>query len=738
VPAPARRDAADLPPERVGPLFQAAQRLCVAVAAAMDAQGTFVAMNNVVSQSVPHLHVHVVPAAAQGRPARVLLAAHRYADARDGAVAARDRGPAVGRARLPRPRWPNAASTDCQRVLGVNALFATAYGNVGSSIYYALGLVAGLALGLTPFVFLITGFFFFCTAATYAEATAMFPEAGGSSSFARRAFNEFVSFFAAWAQMLNYIITVAISAFFVPHYLGGLFWEPLRSAPGDIIFGAGVIAFLSLVNVVGVKESAGLNVLLAVVDFLTQVLLVLVGIVLVLSPDVLVSNVDFGVAPTWTQFLLAIPLGMIAYTGIETISNMAEEAKDETRTDPEAISRVRLAVFAIYFTLPAVALSALPVTLNRETGEYQTLLGLSEEEGGFAGDPILGVVKEIDLGPLQSAGELYVGLLAATILFIATNAGIIGVSRLVYSMGIYRQVPDRLRQLHPRYGTPWIGILIFGFIAIVTLLPGQAEFLGNMYAFGAMLSFTVAHLSVIVLRLRQPDLVRPYRGPGNIALSGGRSLPLFAVVGGTGTALAFIVVTALNPEVAAAGRAVARPGPRGLPRLPPPPGAGPAEHHEGGRPAARDRPGSRVRVGARGLRGARLLPGRDGHRRAPGRPPAPRHPRARADHRALQRAAGRRPARAGAHGPVDHRAGQGPGRPAGVGHFEKVRAGQAGRLIVEEARSMQARAIVMALPPRRAGGAGASVFGRTVETVLAERPCRVIIQSDPTAVPSAA
>src|SRR3978361_2484655 len=138
-----------------------------------------------------------------------------------------------------------------QRVLGVNSLFATAYGNVGSSIYYALGLVAGLALGLTPLVFVITGIFFFCTAATYAEATAMFPEAGGSSSFARHAFNEFVSFFAAWAQMLNYVITVAISAFFVPHYIGGLFWDPLRSAPGDIIAGVLIIAALAAINLRG-------------------------------------------------------------------------------------------------------------------------------------------------------------------------------------------------------------------------------------------------------------------------------------------------------------------------------------------------------------------------------------------------------------------------------------------------------------------------------------------------------
>src|SRR5215218_1544891 len=438
-----------------------------------------------------------------------------------------------------------------ERVLGANALFSTAYGNVGSSIYYALGLVASYALGLTPVVFIITGFFFFCTAATYAEATTMYPEAGGSASFARRAFNEFWSFFAAWAQMLTYICTIAISAFFVPHYIGGLFWEPLRHGPGDIIVGAFVIALLAGINIFGVKESTGVNVLLAVIDFMTQLLLVVVGTVLVLSPEVLVDNVNLGLAPTWKDFILAIPIGMIAYTGIETISNMAEEARDEAKTIPAAINRVRIAVFAIYFTLPAIALSALPVQ-QRADGTYYTLLGLTEEEGGYAGDPILGFVKQIDLGPLQGPGEVYVGLLAATILFLATNAGIIGVSRLVYSMGIHRQLPDGLRRLHPRYRTPWIGILVFGGVAIVTLVPGQAAFLGNMYAFGAMLSFTVAHISVIRLRAKQPDFDRPYRGPGNMRFRG-FDLPLFAVFGGLATAAAFLVVTVLNPEVALAG-----------------------------------------------------------------------------------------------------------------------------------------------------------------------------------------
>src|SRR5215208_7129208 len=245
-----------------------------------------------------------------------------------------------------------------ERVLGTSALFSTAYGNVGSTVYYALGLVAVFALGMTPLVFVVAGVIFVCTAATYTEATTMYPEAGGSSSFARRAFNEFWSFFAAWGQMLNYIITVAISAFFVPHYLG-VFWEPLRESPADIFVGIGVVALLVVVNILGAREAAGLNIFLALADFLTQVILVAVGIALVLSPETLVDNVDFGTYPTVGDFLIAIPVGMVAYTGIETISNMAEEARDYGETIPRAMGGVVAAVIAIYAFLPAVALSAM-------------------------------------------------------------------------------------------------------------------------------------------------------------------------------------------------------------------------------------------------------------------------------------------------------------------------------------------------------------------------------------------
>ncbi len=249
-------------------------------------------------------------------------------------------------------------------MLGTPALFSTAYGNVGSSIYYALGVTAAIALGLTPVVFLISGLIFAATAATYAEGTVRYPEAGGSSSFARHAFNELVSFVAAWAQMLNYIITVAISAFFVPHYLS-IFWEPLKTNPWDIIGGAAVIVVLVALNIVGIKEAAKLNIFLAVIDFATQVLLVIIGFAIVLHPHVLTANVHWGIAPTWGNFALAIPVAMIAYTGIETVSNLAEEARDPTRSIPASIRLVAVAVFAIYFTLPLVALSALRSTRTR-------------------------------------------------------------------------------------------------------------------------------------------------------------------------------------------------------------------------------------------------------------------------------------------------------------------------------------------------------------------------------------
>src|SRR5918999_1231081 len=605
-----------------------------------------------------------------------------------------------------------------ERVLGTGALFSTAYGNVGSSIYYALGLVAVFALGMTPVVFFIAGLIFVCTAASYTEATTMFPEAGGSSSFARQAFNETVSALTAWGQMLNYIITVAISAFFLPHYLG-IIWEPLLTSPGDILAGVGVVIFLGAVNVFGAKEATGLNVVLAIADFLTQIGLVILGFILVFSPDVLVENIDFGTHPTVSDFLIAIPVGMVAFTGIDTVSNMAEEARDYGRTVPQAMRGVVVAVMVISLTLPAVALSAMPVEDGR------TLLALSSEDGGYANNPVLGVVVNLGLGDVQPIAEIYVGLLASTILLVATNAGLIGLSRLSYSMGQYRQLPERLRQLHPKYRTPYVAIVVFAFLACLTMLPGQAEFLGKVYAFGAMLAFTMDQASVVALRIKKPDAERPFKGWGNIRIRG-VEVPLYALFGGAGTGIAFVVVTALNVETLVTGAAWLTLGmtvyvvyrrQQGLALtethkvvLPKPAVEHEVEYEsvlvafEEGR-YSRGAVDTAVRRGGRRRRGIHVLVLITVPSNSPidaSMPEEEAHAATIIDEARLR--GGRRV----------------------TGHWEKVRPGQGGRRVVEEAREIRARAIVMPLPPRRTAS---SLFGKTLETVLSERPCRVIITS---------
>lgn len=488
------------------------------------------------------------------------------------------------------------------RVLGVPALFSTAYGNVGSSIYYALGVVAASALGATPLVFVLTGMLFVTIAWSYAEATAALPEAGGSASFARRAFNEFVSFGIGWGQMLVYTATVAISALFVPQYLG-VFWPILGEWPFNAI--GGIITALALVaiNVVGLKEAASINILLAILDLATQVLIMIIALVLLLEPTILIEQVQWGVAPTWKDFLYGLAIGTVAYTGIETVSNMAEEAKHPGRDVPRAINMVIVVVLIVYIGMPLAGLSAMPVRANdvpldpsrpgwtlpvevqpaEPEGTYvlksdptTTVYVPVQSVGGrmvipaqqppesafvevdgiqvarlygtqlgsnYAGDPVLGMVRFLpdDLGWVKAILGPWVGILAATILVIATNAGLIGVSRLTYSFGLHHQMPPVLGRLHARRMTPYVSIILFGLIACVLIFPGRINLLVDLYVFGSMISFTAAHVSVIVLRIKEPDLERPWRAPLNVRVRG-RLLPLTAIVGGIGTFSVWIVI----------------------------------------------------------------------------------------------------------------------------------------------------------------------------------------------------
>ena len=426
-------------------------------------------------------------------------------------------------------RYRVARRARLPRTLGAGALFAACYGNVGSSIYYGLGVTAAFALGLTPLALILAGGIFVTTALNYAEGTAALPHAGGSSSFARRAFNRPIGYLVGWIQLLNYTATVSISSYTAIAYLAALgkYVGPLRileRAPYTVLAAVVLIALLMVVNVVGIQEASAMNLLLALLDLVTQLVLVILGVLLLLNFGTVLHNIHLGVAPTWGNFLASISIAMVTYTGIETISNMSEEAKNPAKAVPRATYGVIAAVLFVSAFLPTIGMSVFPVYTDAG-GHYTTDLATR-----WINDPVAGIVTHFHPEWLAYWAGVWVAILAFTILVIATNAGLIGISRLSYSLATSQLFPEAFAKLHPRYRTPFISVIVFGVAAAVLVLPGQIALMGAVYSLAATFAFCTAHLSVWRLRYVQPDLYRPYRMPLNVKF-GRSSIPVLSVIG---------------------------------------------------------------------------------------------------------------------------------------------------------------------------------------------------------------
>ncbi|HSP10596.1 MAG TPA: APC family permease [Candidatus Dormibacteraeota bacterium] len=462
------------------------------------------------------------------------------------AVARRGRRPGDLRVVVRRP-------AKLPRTLGAPALFAACYGNVGSSIYYALGVTAAFALGLTPLALILAGLIFVSTALNYAEGTAALPHAGGSSSFARRAFNGPIGFLVGWVQLLNYTATVSISSYFAISYLGvfgryvPLFGMLKQNDAWHVGATVLLIAFLVVVNIIGIQESSVLNLVLAVADLVTQLVLVVLGVLLLVNIQRVISNVHLGIAPTWGNFLASVSIAMVTYTGIETISNMSEEAKNPGRSVPRATFAVIAAVLFVSAFLPTIGMSVFPVHLAAG-GAYTTDLATTWKD-----NPVAGIVTGFAVvsQPLAFWSGIWVGVLAFTILVIATNAGLIGISRLSYSLAVVDLLPSRFAQLHSKFKTPYFSIFVFGIAAAVLVLPGilvgghEIDLLGAVYSLAATFAFCSAHLSVMRLRFIEPALHRPYRMPGNIRF-GRDSIPVISLVGALAIGTVFTQLMSQN------------------------------------------------------------------------------------------------------------------------------------------------------------------------------------------------
>ena len=431
------------------------------------------------------------------------------------------------------------ARSHLKRVLGVPALFSIGYGDVGSSIYYGLGVVAVVALGATPIVLLIAGIIYVFNALTYAEGAAMLPEGGGSASYARHGFNDLIGFVAGWSLMLSYIATMAISAYTIPPYLSH-FWPMLNAPAVSTLVSMGIILFLMAVNIIGIRESSGMNILFILVDIGTQLTLITLGIILILIPDpgVLFQNM-FGEGnwPSTQSLVFGIAIAALCFTGVESVSQHGEETRQPQKRMPQAYVLMTVSVLVLFAGISIVALSAM------------TPQALGDPVQGWARDPIAGIAANLPSETLQSILAPMVAVLAATILLTATNAGLLGISRLNFNLSSHNQLPEPMSRIHHRFKTPYVGIILFSVISVLMLIPGffsDSFFtdLGALYVFGSLLCFGLAHLSILALRVRKPELPRPFKLRFNLQFRG-KELPITALLGlvTTFTILMIVIIT---------------------------------------------------------------------------------------------------------------------------------------------------------------------------------------------------
>jgi basic amino acid/polyamine antiporter, APA family len=431
-----------------------------------------------------------------------------------------------------------------ERVLDAPSLFAVAYGEIASSLYIALGIVAAVALGLTPLVLLLTGALFFVVSLSYAEGTAAIPETGGAATFVRRASNDLAGFLTGWALFLDFLIVMALSALFVPHYVAeAISVSALRDEPWDAIVGCGLIAAIAGVRLTRRTRLHVGSLAVAMLDLVVQGLLVVLGIAFVLSPETLSEGLGFATGQDWGDLAFALPLAMLAYTGLETVANLAEEAREPGRTLPRSLFSAIGLVVVVTVLIAGIGLSAFPVS-GGETG-------LGEE---WLEAPLVGIAAAFE-GSLPAlivdALRIAVGISGALILIAAATTSVSGITRLSYSLAGHGALPREFGRLERRALVSSEAILIAAGLAIALIVAtevlagGDPEFLAAIYSFGVLIAFTAAQLAVIRLRMREPALTRPFRARPNVSIRG-VDLPIPALVGAPLTFAVWVLALATH------------------------------------------------------------------------------------------------------------------------------------------------------------------------------------------------
>jgi len=427
------------------------------------------------------------------------------------------------------------------RGLGAPRLVAVGLSAVGASIYFILGVVSKHALGLTPVVFLLATVFFVITTMTYLEGNSIHPERGGASTLARYAFDELWSFVAGWAVLLDYLIVMAIGAFVISQYLAAL-WGPIGDFPLNDVVATAAIGAAVYWNIRGQTPMRYRRVIqLGLVNLVLMAVIVVVGLATELHPGRVLDSIDLGTAPDWSDVWFAAVLATVAFLGIEAASGLAAEVQIPRQGLRRVAVIAGAAPVIILVGISAVAVMAGPVVGGK------TALGST-----YVDAPLLGVVSAFDPRWLADGLRYTLAVMGAMVLLQAVNGTMLGLARLNYSLATNRQIPSLLGRLDSRRSTPYVAVSVAGAIAIGLSYSANVLFLAGIFAFGAMLAFTIAHASVIVMRYRERDAPRAYRVPFSVPFRGG-SVPIPTLIGAVGSFAAWISVLILHEGARAVG-----------------------------------------------------------------------------------------------------------------------------------------------------------------------------------------
>lgn len=419
--------------------------------------------------------------------------------------------------------------------LPARALVFVTYASLAGGLYVLLGVVAGSAQGLTPLVLLVAAALFALAVATHVEGASLHPDRGGSPAYARRAFDELVSFVAAWVLVLDYLLLLAAATLAFTNYLAA-FWAPLGSGWPELAVAVGLLAFVaaSAIRGYGPRRAARVG-LLTSVDIAVQAVVVIVGFAVLSSGAALTDTVSFSGAPPITDALFGLGVALVVITGLESAAALAGEVRIGRRGLRAVAGVLPFSMLLLWPTTAVVGLLALPV------GDEGTELGTR-----YVDAPMLGLVEQLPQDALRPVLVVLVAGLGSLTLIAFAGSAMLGLARTTARMARHRQLPTRVARLDERYGTPRPMILVATVLAILLVLPRDITFLAGAMAFGVLLATTIAHVSVVRLRWTEPRQPRPFRMPLNLPVGPG-GLPVPAVLGAVLSAGAWGTIVVFHP-----------------------------------------------------------------------------------------------------------------------------------------------------------------------------------------------